>query len=443
MRSQFTDITVCVLVAFILFFIGSCVKAPIEFVDNTDGQDDPNIVFIDDTKVDIATYKVDSFITSGQNLFMIGEHSDPVFGKIVAGSFAQLLLPAANEVKDLDVTFDSIVMILKPDGKYYGDTARFFEMSVHRLTQKIKNEDDVANFYQPASFSYEDRFMGKVRTILRPNAGKLLNIRMDDNWGRELLDKLKNDDEDIARNDNFVNYFHGVHLKSASSVNNTIYYFLPDSGSNLVRLYYHVNSAFPIEKHLDLSVEPGKQFSRIESDFSGTNLSVFPAFKNKLIPSSETGGKSYINNNLGAYIKISFPDILRLKELYPYINVMKAELIVYPVPGTYTYPYKLPDVIPLYTTDDNHLPILQLTDPVFQGPLTGNLFIDKLYGQNTKYTYNITGFVRNLISEGVFSESALLLAPQNGNGPSGIQRLVINEQGLNKGIELKLYVLGL
>lgn len=437
------DFPVFLLSFFIVCCVNSCIKAPIDFADTDSGSGDPNIIFLDDTKVDIATYKVDSFITSGKNVVMVGEHLDPVFGKIVSSAYAEVHLPTSNVIKDLDVTFDSISLIIKPDGSYYGDTLKQIDLSIHRLKKKIKNEDDALAFYQPAAFAFDSNPLGTIKTILRPNAGKLLHIRLDDDWGRELLDKLQNDDDDIVNNESFVNYFNGVILRANTSVNNTIFYFSPDSGTNIIRLYYHINSAFPQEKYLDLNFEPSKQFIHISADHSGTALSVFPIFKNKLIKSSETAGRAYLHNNIGTSIKISFPEILKLKELYPYINIMKAELIVYPTPGTYSYPYELPDVVPIYTTDDNHLPILQLSDPVLQGPLTGNLFIDKLFGQNTKYTYNITGFIRNLLAEGVFSESALLLVPQNGTGPLGVQRLVINEQGLNKGIELKLYVLGL
>jgi hypothetical protein len=141
-------------------------------------------------------------------------------------------------------------------------------------------------------------------------------------------------------------------------------------------------------------------------------------------------------------IKIGFPSILNLKELYPYIKVIKAELVIKPSSGTYSYPNRLPSTLHLYSTDNNNgLNVLFRDDQ--QQPLTGNLQIDKLYGEQTQYTYNVTSFISNLIEEGPFSKNALLLTSPAGISASGFQRLIVNDQTLAKSIQLKLYILGL
>jgi hypothetical protein len=122
---------------------------------------------------------------------------------------------------------------------------------------------------------------------------------------------------------------------------------------------------------------------------------------------------------------------------------MKAALVISPAPGTYNNPYQLPPALSLYTTDNNNNLLGLLLDVTGQNPLTGDLVIDNLFGEQTNYSYDITGYINQLIADGRFSESALMLVPQGGISDRKMERLVINDQKLNKGIQLKLYVLGL
>ena len=142
-------------------------------------------------------------------------------------------------------------------------------------------------------------------------------------------------------------------------------------------------------------------------------------------------------------VKINIPDLLSLKELHPFVQVLKAELIVRPAPGTYSYPYVLPGALSLYSTDESNALISQLTDATGQSVLTGNLQTDHLYGEQTYYSYDITAFIKSVISEGQFSKSALMLTASTGTTETSLQRLVINDQTLARGIQLKLHVLGL
>ena len=142
-------------------------------------------------------------------------------------------------------------------------------------------------------------------------------------------------------------------------------------------------------------------------------------------------------------VKINIPDLLSLKELHPFVQVLKAELILRPAPGTYSYPYQLPPALSLYSTDESNALTAQLTDASGQSTLTGDLVIDLLYGEQTFYSFDITSFIKSVISEGQFSKSALMLTASSGTSETSLERLVINDQTLAKGIQLKLHVLGL
>jgi hypothetical protein len=431
------------LFSILCYLLGSCIKAPVPVTDNAD-TNDPNISYYDNYTVELATYKTDSFQTSGTSTFSIGYHKDSIFGTIQSGAYAQVDLPTDNPVKNNTVSFDSLVLIIKPNGEYYGDTLAPFKIEAHRLIEKIENEDgNNTVFYNPRKFKYDHAILGASTLLIKPRRGSNITIRLSDILGQELLLKLKNNNTDIEDNTSFINYFKGIYFKTDTLFSKTLYYFKPDTSTSFMRLHYHLNGSFSQEKYLDFPVSTNMQFNNMEYSHAGTNLSAFTPFKKQLKKSGQTGNKAYLHTNMSSFIKISFPSILRLKELYPYVKVMKAELVVTPTPGTYRYPYQLPSALYLYATDDNNALNFQLTDNLSQAPLNGNLFKDEPYGDKTNYTYDITTFINSLVEEGRFSESALMLAPAASNPSGQLQRLVINDQTKSKGIQLKLYLLGL
>lgn len=427
----------------LLYVLAGCTKTDINFTDNgTDN--DPNIVYYDNYPVEIATYKVDSFLSSGHSVFTVGYHADPIFGKINAASYTEIELPTENPLKNQNVTFDSLVVVLQPNGSYYGDTTLPVHLTVKRLTENIKNEDDDNNdYYSPRTFSTETTLLGQKTTVIRPSKDTLISIRLPYATGLDLFQKLKSDAAEIQDNASFIKYFKGLRIGVDTLLTNTLYYFLTHSSGVIMRLHYRLNGTVSIEKTLNFYSNLNKQYNYIHVNQPSGIYSIFTPFKRQLKSSSLTGNKAYLNSNAGSYIKVSFPNLLTLKELYPYVKVLKAELIIKPSPGSYSSPYQLPPVLNLYTTDDDNRPLQMLSDPSGQYELTGNLIIDNLYGVETKYSYDITSYLKSLIDAGEFSRSALLLTPPSIFTDASVNRLVVNNQQLSNSIQLKLYVLGL
>lgn len=427
-------------------FISSCEKVNVEFGESS-LEADPNIIFLDNYKVNMATFKLDSFVTSSAGVLSLGYHYDSVFGVVKAGSYVQLKLPASNPLlnQTLAITFDSLELIIKPSGEFYGDSVRPFKINVFRLSQNItssSNSNDA--YYNTSSFAYDPTPIGQQTLSLYGKSGKALHIRLSDILGQELLTKFKNDHEDISTEERFINYFKGIYVTTDSVTTNSLAYFSAPADSVLIRLSYHDNGLFPEKKYIDFNYTSTKQFNNLNFRHTNSNFAAFINKKAQLISSDLSGNQSYLNSNLDAYIKISFPTILNLKELHPYIRIVKAELVIKPDARSYAYPYQLPSTLNLSTTDENNYPLLALTESDNTTRQTGNLFIDRLFGENTNYRYDISGYINTLIAEGQFSKSALLLSPSISGFGSALQRLILNDQNSNKpSVQLKLYVLGL
>lgn len=432
--------------AVVLILISSCEKVNVEFASSS-LEADPNIVFLDDYKVDIATFKTDSFVTSSNQVLSLGYHYDPVFGVVKAGSYVQLKLPATNPLlnQTLAVTLDSLELILKPSGNFYGDSSRPFRIHVFRLTQNIIDPTNSGDtYYNSTVFGYDPAPIGQQTVNLYGRSGSALHIRLSDILGQDLLTKFKANHDDISTEERFINYFKGLYITTDSTITNSLAYFSAPADSMLIRLNYHDNGLFPEKKYIDFNYTKAKQFNHIEFRHTSPQFVAFVNKKTQLIASEISGNQSFLNSNLNAYIKLSFPNILNLKELHPYIRIVKAELVIKPDVKSYAFPYQLPKTLNLFTTDENNYPISSFYYSDNSTRQTGNLSIDYLYGENTNYTYDISGYINNLIAEGQFSKSALLLTPSLSGYDTGLQRLILNDRNSTKNsVQLKLYVLGL
>lgn len=435
----------CIFSLFCVFCIGfySCDKVNITFTGNSTAGD-PNVIYLDNNKVNISTMKLDSFSTAGGQVFMIGTHFDSSFGKISADSYSEVQIPASNTVKGLNVIFDSLQLVLMPNGNFAGDTNSVYKISVYRLDENINiptiNGSSTGLFY-PRSFAHDDQPLAQVITKIQPNSKKELDIRLPDALGNDLLTRFKNNDQSIQSQDSFRVYFKGVCLATDSSFNKNLYYFTGADTTTLLRLYYRVKGTSFDEKIMTFSYPSATQFNNIKYNFTGTPFALFKPYTKQVISSDLMGHKAYVNNNVASYAEITFPSLLALKELYPYIKVIQAQLVITPTPGSYNYPNQLPPALRMYVSNSNDNFDNVLLSPAGTAQ-TGNLSIDYLYGQNTNYTFDITSYVNTVINEGQFSTKSLLLGTGSGLNYNTTSRLIFNDLN-GGGIKLKLYVLGL
>jgi hypothetical protein len=429
------------VVAIVLLLL-ACNKVDITF--GSSGGDDPALSYIDTFTVQLATWQPDSFVTAGHNVFAVGYHTDPVFGTVQAGAYLQIDLPSNNPLRDQQVSFDSLELVLKSNGEYYGDTTLPFYFKVHQLAEKIENEDaNDGTFYNPRRFAHLPAVLGQKRVVISPRRSDSVSIRLSDALGLDLFNKFRTYATVIREQDDFVDYFKGIYIGTDTTVCKNLYYFTAYLSNAVIRMHYRLNGVFTQQRHFDFNVNPGRHYNYVNSRFAGTPLGVFTPFKQELRPSSSTANRAYLLSAAGTNIKISFPHLLPIQQLYPYTKIIKAELRIKPAPGTYNYPYRLPEALNLYGTDDNNRPNYMVMSIDGSKPQDGSLMLDNLFGENTRYTYDVTEFVVRQLQEGTFSKSALLLMAANNTNDNTLQRLVINNQSVPNSIQLRMYVLGL
>lgn len=427
-----------ILVAILLLLLG-CQKVDIDFAE-PDYTNDPNVTYYNNFETETGTFKVDSFVTSGRSLFTIGYNNDPYMGVTTAASYAELQLPGENPVANAGVVFDSLQLLLTPTGSFLGDSTLPFTLNVYRLSQNIRNRNGT-NYFNTSSFAHYSEKIGTQTINLSGKTGTTIAVRLSDALGQEMLQHFVTSAVEVSDSSNFYEYFKGICI-AADSVSTKAVTSFGSGTEALVRLTYHEKGLYTTYKHLDFTFTNTRQFNRIQFRTTTTTLAAAVTGKSQLLSSEVTGGYSYLNSSFGSYIRVGFPTVLTLKEKNPNLRVLRAKLLVKPHSSTWALPYRLPSTLYLYSTDNTNLPVAGFTNGDASNPvmLTGDLVVDQLYGKDTYYSYDVTGFINSKIAEGQFSQSAILIAPASSGFNDGFHRLIL--QGDNA-VQLQLYVLGI
>ena len=434
-------IAIFLLVSSISWF--ACKKVDIQFGDQFLDNGYTQIIKVDTFSAELSTIYVDSFVTSGKGVTMIGGYSDPVFGKITTQCYLDIAPPAYDLTFPDSLRyaiFDSLALVLKPDKSYTGDTSKPIQINVHQLAEPIVPYDNtVLSVYNTRSFSVLPTPLGTRTLLVRPGAGDSITIRLNDKLGKDLLTKLQDpNDADIKTTDAFLQYFYGLRL---SGGNNDQLIF-GNTDSVVMRMYYKKPGLYLENKTIDFTLAyKYHHFNNISVDRSGTILKDLAA--NKMINSTATGNTAFSLYTAGAMAKIRFTSARDILKLPSFTKLLKATLVIRPVRGSYgSSSFVLPSSVRLSTTTQLNQIGNDLTYITSNGAATsqtGNLVVDDLYGENTNYVYDVTPYLKGLLNDGTINQNGLLLLPPSPMMETQFGRLVIGNGNNTSGkIELLL-----
>jgi hypothetical protein len=431
----------CVLFILAVVFTG-CEKANIQFGQEYIDNGYSNIVLVDSISPAISTIFKDSVPSSQTGVVMVGFTADPSFGKTTAASFVQLA-PGTSTLPDLasNATYDSISLLTKCNGSYYGDTLSFVNMKAEQVGADILIPEAQFGFYNTSSFPTAG-LLGTRSVQIRPAFQDSGNIRLPDALGKQFLEMLRRKSDTLKNEAAFLKFFKGVKI---SGTGNVIYGF---RDSVVMRLYYHELGINYVNKFFDFKlVNRNLQFNNILTDRSGTPVD--PAYLNHNNPevfSSQSGMKNagYSQPLTGIYLKVSFPTLRQILQRPDFIKIVKAELIVKPVALNYGGNYPLPPNMNAAQTDGLNEPgsplIIQVGATAV--PQTGNLNIDNLNPNNTGYSYDVTTYLQSQINVSGNNQNGLILIPPAASRYATLNRLVIGDSRhpvAESRIQLKLY----
>ncbi|GAA5086136.1 hypothetical protein GCM10023210_07650 [Chryseobacterium ginsengisoli] len=409
------------------------------------------IVMIDTLTMKMSTIMMDSTITSGKSVMMIGNIKDQTFGKVTSSSLFELNPSSYTLTSPTSAVFDSVVMYLTNTDFYYGDTLKTYKLNVHPLTDRIKLNNGY--LYNKSNFNYSSNSIGSAEFYPRPNTdSSYVKIKLDQSYGQTLFNTLKN--SSVTNQEYFLNFYKGLALVPSSDNNAMLRFGINSSYqvqvnkstkekvSNVVRMYYHTtsqNGTELVKYTLDLSPSTSYQYNKIQNDFTGSELANLTP-KNP-IPSANLGNKTYLMAGIGVYTKVEIPYLKSLKNLYENYKIIDATLSASPVAGYYSNNFYNPSPLYYYVGDKlNHLVSNYTSDGTTE--ITTTLSNSSEFQNEHTYNFSMKSYVNTILTETVNSNYNTLIYPSSYADVLCGKTVFGDQKNKTNPAKLKIYMLG-
>lgn len=397
-----------------------------------------HLTVVDTFKVDVSTVLLDSLYTSGVSVAYAGRYQDEEFGKIECTSYFNFNYQNFTTIDD-DAVYDSAALVLTYSGFVLGDTTSLLNLNVHRVTEDIKPFSN--NYlYNNSSFDYQAEPLGSKLFYPQPSSGDSTISISINALGEELFNLIKNREEEVSSTEWFLSYLKGFAITTGEQ-GNTIVGFTADETHILLKIYYHENTALPVDRSNLPSISIGMgqstyMFNSLNHDFSNSPLEGIREMNNE-IPSAESGNKAYLQGVTGLLPKFRFPTLQNVL-MEKRWKILKAELIFEPVSNSYGK-IALPEKLYLYETDRlnrmNSIMVDANGDAV-----VSTLVVDEIFNEDTYYTLDITPYILEELSDRYFDYNhGLLVGLSQNDLRSSLSRVVL-ENGSPR-VKLKVYFL--
>lgn len=378
-----------------------------------------DVILVDTATINSFTIKFDSLQTSGSNYALVGNYNDGILGNITASTYFKISLPSVTSLSE-NAKFDSICLILKPTGYCYGDSTLPFSMEVHQLTDDLEN-DEVSEWYNTSQLKYSSDILSTKTAVIKPNAGKNLTVKLVETFGKNLFDIIYNEGEEIESQDNFNKYLKGFALIPSGTTGNSVMQFSMADSIAIMRLYYHAGQE---DYTIDFNIyQTSVQYNKISANY---NNSILKELKTKeySLPSARTAHTTYCQAGTGVMTRLEFPYLKSIFQAYSAYKILKADLVIKPVKGTYSL-IPLPTDINLYYTNtlNDFGSVLSDSDGNTINPI---LSVDKMYNQ-TSYTFDLTRFITSSMNNIKDDAPSLLLSINSNYLGYSLERLCLGD----------------
>ncbi len=417
-----------------IILIGSCTKTN-EFTIGKDFVESrTRLQVIDTFRVDLSTVLLDSVITSSSKMAYVGQYEDTIFGSINCESYFDLAYESFSEI-DLKAIYDSAAFILQYTDNNFGDTTSVMSISIHRLTENIIPYNK-SYLFNTSSFKYIPQAMGTANFYPRPHSSDTAVSVQVNAFGAELYNLIRDKDEKVSTQEWFKEYIKGFVLTSGTADNRALIGFNAGQGYLVLKIYYHIQKEELVKKEIVIKMgDAAHQFNNVKYDFTNTPLYNIKQEGNE-VPSAETGNRVFMQGMIGLIPKLKFSSLENILASENW-KILKAELIVEPVPHSYGV-FSLPDSLYIFRSDRDNARAILYDDQ--SKPMIASFESDYYLHENNRYTYDITSFINQELRDAyVNSDNGLMIGLNNSKLSSSFERLLV--EGKHPPVKLRLYYL--
>ena len=401
---------ICLLIlssAIALILTGGCTKPSINFSSAFATGSSTNIIVVDTFSALMSTINYDSFPTSGTGSVLVGSYRDNSFGTVSSKSYYQLAPPRVIPSITNQAGYDSLVVITRLNKYFYGDTTLPQQYLLNQLKTNLVYPGTQSTFYSNDSFPVDPNPLGSSTVYIKPTGGYTsqlrndsLMIKMSDNLGRQLFEMLQTYSDTVTNTTIFLGFFKGLSMSAGSGGPAAIYGF---KDTLVMRIFWHEPGVIATPHYVDFIMwNRALQFNHITYDRNGTPLQIFNTAQSPIpgvpveVYSDATNNAVYLQTGTALRAKFRFPYLSQLIQRQDFVSLLKAELILSPLSGSYDPLLTIPPQLQLFTTDDNN----QLGIPIAAaGGSYGNYKIDYIYNANTAYSYDITSLLKRQLND--------------------------------------------
>lgn len=371
------------------------------FVDSNAG-----IVLIDTMLINTSTVRFDSIGTSRASGLLVGGYANSFTGTVTSNPNFEFTSGSFTLI-DTDLLFDSLVVRMKYNGYFIGDTTKLMTFDVKQLTKQLKANTD-GYLYNTSIFPEADNSLGQVQFYPHPLTKRELFFHLNDNLGNALFKYIYNKSDTVSDLTTFQNFFRGMAFVSAENQNQAAVGFAHDSTS--LRVYYH-----EVVKEVDSKVKTfftfpidaaGIWYNQILHDPAGSLLATIGQSKN-ILPSTQTSDLAMVQAGSGIYTKVNIPGISLIKGYGKNVAFISSRIQLTPLKGTYSTSNPLPDSLSVYISDPKNRVLSQLAYP------TGKVYASKITPSNLDelpyYEVDVTPFFTSELANTGISKNSLLI----------------------------------
>ena len=354
------------------------------------------VELIDTVTIELSTFRFDSIQTSGSGVAWVGSAVIPEVGTMRSESFYKVQIASGISWNKKEV-YDSICISLKHSGSYLGDTLQPYTLTVNQVTQTISGNDN-GSIYNNRPTLFDPQPLGSYRYTPRPIEKPKITFRLNDDFGLGILNFCKENYQNSDASTLFANYLKGIRL-GTSGDSHAMMAFAAQDSTMMITLYSHLPSIEDesLTREISLS-ESTLQYNYMQTNGLEHQFGSLTDYK-QMLPSKTSDNMALMHEGNGYYMRVDFPYINELMDANQKGYIVKAELQLYPVEGTYELA-KLPSSIYLHEIQKVNVWGSSLTTSD-QTQVTGTLYSDPLFNEDIFYSIDITQYLTSRLAESI------------------------------------------
>ncbi len=365
------------------------------------GQDyvktDTYVELIDTVSIELSTFRFDSIQTSGSGVAWVGKTDILEVGTMSSESFFKVTMTDGFSWNNKEI-YDSICISLKHSGKFLGDTLMPYMLTVNRVEQSLEGNDDDGAIYNNRTTLFDTQPLATYRYVPRPIEDQVINFRLDDEFGKEIHNFCKENyrNSDVATL--FGDFLKGIRLGTTEDAHALLAFAAADSVMAMT-LYSHLPSIEEsiVTRAMALS-ESSLQYNHMQTSNLKHQFGSLTQ-ERQMLSSSVSDNMALLHEGNGYYVRVDFPFINELLDANQKGYIVKAELQLYPVQGTYELT-ELPANLYFHEIEKVNVwgSIIYASD---QSQATATLYTDPMFGKDIYYSVDITQYLNNRLTESI------------------------------------------